>query len=138
MDFYGEGTEFMKSMVSIRFTEKEKKELEILSELSNLTLSDYIRKRVIEGVNDSSVVQSQIQELKATIAEMKDRLTEKNDITNKLLKDLAPYIIKSSVTTEVQIAHHKDESMRSKYKETYSKEINQSKVSNLVKESFQV
>ena len=128
----------MKSMVTIRFTENEKKELETLSKLSNLTLSDYIRKRVLEGINDSTIMQSQIREFKIALAEMREKLVEKNDITNLLLKDLAPYIIKSSVTTEVQIAHHKDDDMRNKYKETYSKEINQSKVSNLVKESFQV
>ena len=128
----------MKSMVTVRFTENEKKELETLSKLSNLTLSDYIRKRVLEGINDSTIMQSQIREFKIALAEMREKLVEKNDITNLLLKDLAPYIIKSSVTTEVQISHHKDEDMRSKYKETYSKEINQSKVSNLVKESFQV
>lgn len=128
----------MKHSITVRFTEKEKKEIDTLAEMANLSLSDYIKKGFVEGLNDSVAIQSQISELKTTITEMKEILIEKNDITNKLLKDLAPYIIKSSITTEVQISHHKDDDMRSKYKEIYSKEINQSKVSNLVKESFQV
>ena len=128
----------MKHSITVRFTEKEKKEIDILAEMSNLSLSDYIKKGFVEGLNDSAIIQNQIRELKSTITEMKEILIEKNDMTNKLLRDLAPYIIKSSVTTEVQIAHHKDDDMRNKYKETYSKEINQSKVANLVKESFQV
>ena len=131
--------------VTVRVNEAEKKEIESMAERANLSVSEFIRKIVLnEKKNYEMLVQQhresqdQFREIKNTLSIIKDSIQEKDSSTKNLISEMIPYIIKSSVVTDIQMNHQDDEEMKLKYREVFANEINQSKRANLVKESFKV
>ena len=131
--------------VTVRVNEAEKKEIESMAERANLSVSEFIRKIVLNEKNNYEMLvqqhresQDQFREIKNTLSIIKDSIQEKDSSTKNLISEMIPYIIKSSVVTDIQMNHQDDEEMKLKYREVFANEINQSKRANLVKESFQV
>ena len=131
--------------VTVRVNEAEKKEIESMAERANLSVSEFIRKIVLNEKNNYEMLvqqhresQDQFREIKNTLSIIKDSIQEKDSSTKNLISEMIPYIIKSSVVTDIQMHHQDDEEMKLKYREVFANEINQSKRANLVKESFQV
>ena len=131
--------------VTVRVNEAEKKEIESMAERANLSVSEFIRKIVLNEKNNYEMLvqqhresQDQFREIKNTLSIIKDSIQEKDSSTKNLISEMIPYIIKSSVVTDIQMNHQDDEEMKLKYREVFANEINQSKRANLVKESFKV